>query len=286
MRTVKQSSDTAERMDITAAFTDPRFLERVYNVIGKNTHMPIHLTDVDKIESLKCMNYGIKSLSGLEYFISLKRFDCSGNKLMELPELPRGLVMLNCSGNSIKSLPPLPSRLARLDCCDNHITEIPELSPGLIILDCAGNRLSALPSLPESINILSCGGNELEEWPHLPSGLVMFFCSNMMLTELPPLPTKLKVLNCYDNLLTELPALPSTLKDLAYHGNPFIKTALHPLNYSLHELMRKLKLRITTADIEACEPILIRLNEIIRSSAKTGAICDGKGCRTGTRRIL
>ncbi|MCL1817184.1 MAG: hypothetical protein FWG43_06260 [Clostridiales bacterium] len=70
--------------DITASFTDRGFLAAVREIINKPTG-PILDTDVALIEMLYVdaweTFYTIKSLSGIEHFLSLKFLSCSYQEL-------------------------------------------------------------------------------------------------------------------------------------------------------------------------------------------------------------
>ena len=50
-----------------------------------------------------------------------KEFDCSDNKLKELPPIPETVEILYCYGNNLSKLPELPKGLKRLDCDNNNL---------------------------------------------------------------------------------------------------------------------------------------------------------------------
>jgi len=179
-------------VDITADFTDPNFLAAVYEKIEKAAPAPIYSTDVAEIQYLNVVGKRIKSLAGLEHFVSLKHLDCNNNQLSSLPELPSGLKYLFCNDNQLTTLPKPPS--------------------GLVFLFCSYNQLTTLPELPSDLTILFCNDNQLSSLPELPSGLTDLYCSNNQLTTLPKLPFGLEGLDCSNNQITTLPKLPPGLK--------------------------------------------------------------------------
>ncbi len=50
-----------------------------------------------------------------------KTFDCSDNKLTELPPLPDTLETLNCYSNNLTELPPLPDTIKHIYCYANNL---------------------------------------------------------------------------------------------------------------------------------------------------------------------
>ena len=185
----------------------------------------------------------ISNLSGIEYFTSLRKLDCSQNTITTLPPLANSLIWLWCSNNTLGSLPVLPSSLQILFADSNHITSIPTPLPnGLVNFEVEQNYLTSLPSvLPNSMIYLICGHNSIDSLPSvLPSSLVYLYCYNNQLTSLPALlpnsikyfycgynaisvmptlPTSLLYLLCGDNQISSLPALPSSIVDLACQYN-------------------------------------------------------------------
>jgi len=65
---------------ITSAFTDPIFLLKVREKIGKPSG-DIYASDVPGITRLSVGDANISSLAGIEYFIALMRLDCAENNL-------------------------------------------------------------------------------------------------------------------------------------------------------------------------------------------------------------
>jgi len=188
--------------DITASFTDPIFLQLVYQRIGKTAPEPIYDTDAASITDLSIQNTAVESLAGLQHFVKLSYLQCWGNKLLTaLPALPGSLTTLVCNGNdSLTALPALPS--------------------GIQVLYCNGNPLlTALPKLPTYLSQLACFHNALTSLPELPATLAYLDCEQNALTALPELPASLRTLDCNFNQLTALPALPNRLQDLTCSYN-------------------------------------------------------------------
>jgi hypothetical protein len=162
---------------------------------------------------------------------------------LELQRLPTGLIEFNCSRNKLTQLPPLPFRLEKFICSDNGLTKLPPLPTGLQIFGCSNNELTTLPplqnnvrKLPSNLKLFNCSHNKLTKLPPLlPEGLRYFYCSDNELTELPPLPTGLQIFGCSNNDLTTLPEIPRRLYHLVSDDsnimpNPFNAQTIDRLN--------------------------------------------------------
>ena len=175
-------------MDISDDFTDPVFLQFVWEWLG-NTGTPGYFTQkdiTDKIASgddaLWVRDMGIKSLNGIEHFIGLKTLHCPGNKLKELPaQLPESLEVLYCRDNEIAALPELPPNIIQLRCDNNKLSALPKLPSGLSQLSCFGNIISELPSCLCPLHI-RCSGNKLKTL--IPPALISLYCGDNNLTDL------------------------------------------------------------------------------------------------------
>ena len=185
--------------DITAAFTDDIFRNRVYELIDKTEPEPILDIDLRGITTLQFFGAGISNLSGIQYFVDLESLTCSYNNLtsLDVSGLTK-LKFLNCSGNQLTSL---------------NVSGL----TNLITLECVSNELTALDVSESAIlQTLSCSNNLL---PVLDvSGLTSLgtlHCSNNILTELEVSElTDLYILYCSDNQLTALDV--SRLTNLQY----------------------------------------------------------------------
>jgi len=205
--------------DITDDFVDPMFRAMVYEEIRKTPPMRIYKSDVANIVTLYVSYCGIRSLEGLEWFVSLKNLSCHNNYLKSLPGLPTGLYSLSCENNQIEALPNLPAGIVYLWCRDNRLTSLPKLPSSLNSVYCTNNQLTSLPKLPDGLRYLQCGNNQLTELPPLPDDLQSLSCSDNQLTSLPELPDGLESLWCDDNQLASLPELPSSLRAISCNDN-------------------------------------------------------------------
>jgi len=200
-------STAAEGVDITAAFTDPAFRAAVQELVGKEVILD---TDVAGVTELDVFGWdydkesvgNIKSLAGLEYFISLTLLDCRYNQITTLPALPSGLKELYCVDNQLTSLPELPSSLIKLSCGSNRLASLPVLPLNLSELQCNGNFLTSLPALPTSLLRLYCYENQLSELPALPPGLLLLWCQDNQLTSIDVTDLQLERLDCRWNNMT------------------------------------------------------------------------------------
>ncbi|HRH62739.1 MAG TPA: T9SS type A sorting domain-containing protein [Bacteroidia bacterium] len=185
--------------------------------------------------TLGVSNQHIKDLSGVEFFTSITKFDCSSNEITNLPvlppllkefrcgnnpgitnlpALPAGLTVLTCGATSITTLPPLPAGLIDLGCFSTSITNLPLLPAGLISLHCGDNNLTVIPTLPAGLKYLSLNGIALNVLPQLPATLVQLDISNTNISVIDSLPPNLKNFNCASNTISILPELPLGLEYL------------------------------------------------------------------------
>lgn len=146
--------------DITASFTDKKFLEAVYAQVGEYGEK-LWDVQVQYVTELYVDESGIRSLAGLEHFTSLETLSCSGNLLTELPKLPKNLKVLDCSNNRLAALPELPAGLESLACAANRLAQLEKLPSGLVDLDCSGNRLTALDVTGLDLVTLHCYDNDM-----------------------------------------------------------------------------------------------------------------------------
>ncbi len=92
----------------------------------------------------------ISNLSGLEYFVNLRNFDCSNNNINTLPFLPIVLTNLYCYGNNIVCLPTLPEGLRILQLDNTKVYCLPNLPTNLTVLNPTGATIF-LPSCAPTI---------------------------------------------------------------------------------------------------------------------------------------
>lgn len=199
---------------------------RAIDTLPENlTMLTIRVRGVSRIPSLvrfkslivlNCRNNDdIEQFAGLPE--SLTVFDCSGNSIVELPELPL-LEELRCEYNQLKSLPHYPN-LVELRCDSNRISELPKFGKRLQALMCSQNPLYSLPDLSSCpLVMLECSEAGLRSLPELPSTLEELYVPLNNIESLPPLPPNLRILHVNCNYLTELPDI-RQLETLSCAGN-------------------------------------------------------------------
>lgn len=113
-----------EAEDVTTDFTDAKFLEKIYTLLGTASGSPISATQLATIETLDISNAGIKNLAGLQHFTGLKELNCSNNEINQLDvSLLLQLEILDCSRNKLSKLDitGLP-KLESLKAANNYMT--------------------------------------------------------------------------------------------------------------------------------------------------------------------
>lgn len=177
-----------------------------------------------KLAHLNVNFKGITDLTGLEGFSSLMSFDCSNNKIEQLPYLPNPyLKVLRCANNRLTSLPFFPESLLVLDCSGNKIRFITGLPKALLELTLNSNPLKRLPQLPIHLQKLSCVGDSLSDLAMLPDDILTLNCANNQLRKVKKLPAQLSKMIFDNNLLDSLPQLPYLLSECSVVGNNLAK---------------------------------------------------------------
>jgi len=162
---VVQQFGTIAPVDITQSFSDPVFKAHVYRLIGKSEPQRILDYDVDYITELRLYNKNIRSLSGIEHFISLTYLDCSNN-LLETLDLSHNTALkwINCINNQLTSLNVTNcAELLSLDCYANQLSALDlARSTKLTRLWCHFNCISSLDlSRNTKLAELYCSANEM-----------------------------------------------------------------------------------------------------------------------------
>lgn len=182
------------------------------------------LPPAKKLAHLNVNYKDIKDLTGLEGFSNLISFDCSNNKIEQLPYLPNPyLKTLRCANNRLTSLPFFPESLLVLDCSSNKIRFITGLPKALLELTLNGNPLKTLPKLPIHLQKLSCIGDSLTTLSALPDDILTLNFTNNQLRKIAKLPAQLSKMICDNNLLDSLPQLPYMLLECSVVGNHLAK---------------------------------------------------------------
>lgn len=160
-------------------------LRKSDSIISEKDWIKISSTDIIDLE-----NRGIKSLAGIENFISLTNLVICGNELTELTlsDCPK-LYLINCEDNQLNNIDI--SRCENLEyfyCSNNKLTEL-DLSSNKSLREiyCENNLLTKLDTASNKyLNTLCCSNNKLKN---------LDFSNNL----------NLWVLRCYDNYMDNEP---------------------------------------------------------------------------------
>ena len=187
--------------------------------------------ELNTLDWLNFDNLGIRSLKGIDYFVSLQHLSCNGNQLSEL-DLSKNRVLnyISCRNNQLTKLDVSNQiLLSSIDCRENQIDEMDvSNNTELKLLHCDNNQLTSLDvSNNTGITTLNCYNNQITSLnvskntalTHLEcysnqlttldvsknTALTYLHCSNNELTSLDiSNNTELKELSCYKNQLTSL----------------------------------------------------------------------------------
>ncbi len=209
-----------DTLTMVQAFPDANFRAYLCDILSiKDENALISKDSKDKIEvidNLGLYEKSIKDLSGVNYFVNLKRLYCSNNNLKTLdvsnnPELE----ILSCYGNNLETLDVSNNlKLRDLHFGGNNI-KILDISKNkkLEILYCYDNSLKTLDvSNNPELTHLSCFGNNLE---------TLDVSNNPELKELYCFRNDLKTLDVSDNPeLIRLDCSDNMLKTLDVSDNP------------------------------------------------------------------
>ena len=128
--------------------------------------------------TLNCSFNNIQSIIGIQYFKSLKHFNCSHNNINSATNLPNALKELNISKNDYPFI-VLPNNVEIFDCTSSYFG--------------AGNNKFKLPAMPNSLKVLRCGDNDIS-LTSVPPNLENLYFENSHIDSLPFLPNSLKIL--------------------------------------------------------------------------------------------
>ena len=170
-------------------FEDANFKAYCIKNFDKNGDKEISYLEASTVTDIKCGKQGIHSLSGIQFFTSLKTLYCSDNQIASLEVHNKSLESLDCPSNLLSSIDVSGAT-------------------NLISLTCPSNNISTIDiSHNTNLKVLRCGKNSIE---HLDLSnnplLVELYCNNNdKLTQLDishnPL---LSELNCNNDKLTQL----------------------------------------------------------------------------------
>lgn len=162
-------------------------------------------TEIAAVEKIDCVDKGISSLKGIEYFTALKVLLCSQNQLTVLDVSKNiELSLLSCYRNQLATLDIGKNAvLEELYCDDNQLTTLNiRENPSLKILRCYQNQLSALDvSKNTMLTELSCDDNQLTMLD-LSKNTVLeeLYCNSNQLTSLDISSTDMDELECSHNV--------------------------------------------------------------------------------------
>ena len=162
-------------------------------------------TEIAAVEKIDCVDKGISSLKGIEYFTALKVLLCSQNQLTVLDVSKNiELSLLSCYRNQLATLDIGKNAvLEELYCDDNQLTTLNiSENPSLKILRCYQNQLSALDvSKNTMLTELSCDDNQLAMLD-LSKNTVLeeLYCNSNQLTSLDISSTDMDELECSHNV--------------------------------------------------------------------------------------
>ena len=145
--------------------SDPLFRTYCLNEFDSNLDGKLSLQEAAAVKIISCPQRGIVSLSGLQYFTSLKDLYCSDNQLEEL-DISRNpmLQRLACQSNRLKKLDVSNNPLLTHLVCENNLLNELDVTrnPALEYLLCSNNRLTVLDlSNNPGLKYLWCWCNRL-----------------------------------------------------------------------------------------------------------------------------
>ncbi|HGM3509436.1 TPA: cell wall-binding repeat-containing protein [Clostridioides difficile] len=220
-RTTIPALDT---LTMVQAFPDANFRKYLCDILSIRDENAFISTDskdrIEAIDELGVYKKSIKDLSGVNYFVNLKRLYCSNNNLKTLdvsnnPELE----ILSCYGNNLETLDVSNNpELEILSCYGNNLETL-DVSNNLKLRDLhfGGNNIKTLDiSKNKKLEILYCYDNSLK---------TLDVSNNPELTHLSCGGNDLKILDVSNNLeLKELYCGRNDLKTLDVSKNKKLET--------------------------------------------------------------
>lgn len=184
-------------------------------------------TEIAAVEKIDCVDKGISSLKGIEYFTALKVLLCSQNQLTVLDVSKNiELSLLSCYRNQLATLDIGKNAvLEELYCDDNQLTTLNiSENPSLKFLRCRRNQLSTLDVSKNTMLIeLSCGKNQLDTLDVSKNlALTNLICNGNQLDTLDVSKnTVLEELYCNSNQLTSLDISRTDMDELECSHNVY-----------------------------------------------------------------
>ena len=152
----------------SANFEDYQFQKYVRNYFDLDENDMLDQSEIANVTTMGVSNKDFWSLKGIEYFTSLRKLVCDGNKLTSLDlRSNKSLTELRCQNNQLNSLNVSGLKnLQTLLCSGNKLTSL-DLSTctNLALLYCENNQLSSLKMQGGSTKLsyveVYCFGNKL-----------------------------------------------------------------------------------------------------------------------------
>ena len=211
-------------------FADPKLKELVEMELWVTDPTP---ADMLGLTFLDASGLGIADLTGLEYALNLRTFECTHSQISDLSPLAGldKLENLAFNTNQISDLSPLAglSNLRSLNLHDNEISDISALAglSNLEMLDVHANQISDASAVSglSSLETLILEGNQISDISPLSglSNLRLLRLGINEISDLTPLSglSNLETLSIYANQISDVSPLPSlsSLKSLVLSGN-------------------------------------------------------------------
>ena len=159
--------NAASGVTIDAKHFPDKIFRSVVSDADKDKNGKLSKKELANIDEVYLYDYGIKDLTGIEYFTNIRTLECENNKLTKLDvNKCTKLESLKCSRNNIAKLSINKcTKLETLDCSENKLTKLDvSKNTKLEVLDCGDNRLTKL-NLSKNTELLElfCDKNKLTE---------------------------------------------------------------------------------------------------------------------------
>ena len=224
--TEEEEDETTEEegADGQVTIPDADLRAAIEAALGKASGALIAVAEMEMLDRLHAVDYGISDLTGLEFASNLKYLYLSGNNISDISALsgltnPRNLDLSGSNISDISALSGL-TKLTRLELSENNISDISVLSglTNLFTLGLSGNNISdisALSSLTKLIG-LELSRNNISDISALSSltKLIGLELSRNNISDISALSslTKLTGLNLSENSISDISALSGLTK--------------------------------------------------------------------------
>ena len=149
----EEDTPEEEGADGQVTIPDANLRAAIAAALDKANGAPITVAEMEMLDRLHAVDYGISDLTGLEFASNLKYLYLSGNNISDISALsgltnPRNLDLSGSNISDISALSGL-TKLTRLDLSENNISDISVLSglTNLFTLGLSGNNISDISAL-------------------------------------------------------------------------------------------------------------------------------------------